>query len=179
MLETTVIAQTAQWIKTVVVDCNFCPFAAKALLRKSVRYVVVPATTVELSLERFAEELAWLDQTEDIETTFVIFPDSFEDFSAYLDFVGLAEDLASALDYDGIYQVASFHPLYCFEGAAENDPANYTNRSIYPMLHLLREDSITKALEHFVDPEGIPDRNIAYAQDKGLKYMQMLRAACM
>lgn len=125
------------------------------------------------------EELRYLDRAEDIETTLIIFPNHFADFEEYLDLAELAEDLSVEQDYEGVYQIASFHPDYCFAEAEANDPANYTNRSPYPMLHLLREDSITKALDHFIDPEGIPERNIAFAQEKGLKYMQMLRAACL
>lgn len=175
----TVVAQTAQWIQSVVIGCNFCPFAAKAMLRKSIRYVVWPEANLENSLEKLAEELRFLDHTEDIETTFIIFPNHFTDFEEYLDLVDLAEQLASDLDYDGVYQIASFHPDYCFADADADDPANYTNRSLYPMLHLLREDSVTQAVDHFPDPEGIPGRNIAFAKGKGLQYMQMLRAACL
>ncbi len=174
-----IILHTENWIKSVVVACNFCPFAAKELLRKSIRYVVMPAFSAEESLEKLSEELQFLDNQADIETTFLIFPEGFANFEAYLDLVEWAEELVEDLDYEGIYQIASFHPEYCFEGAAENDPANYTNRSPYPMLHILREDSITSALEHFPDAEGIPQRNIDFAQSKGLKYMQLLRAACM
>lgn len=162
-----------------VIGCNFCPFAAKAMLRKSIRYVVLQDITLESSLEQFLEELHYLDRTDDIETTFIIFPNDFAVFEQYLDLVGFAEDLASDQDYDGVYQIASFHPDYCFAGAGNDDPANYTNRSIYPMLHILREDSITLAVDNFHDPEGIPQRNIDFAKEKGLKYMQMLRAACM
>ena len=149
------------------------------MLRKSIRYKVLQEATVESSLETLLEELHYLDRSEDIETTLLIFPFHFADFEDYLDLVGMAEDLSSEQGYDGIYQIASFHPEYCFEGAKEKDPANYTNRSPYPMLHILREDSISKALEHYIDPEGIPERNIAFAQKKGLEYMQLLRAACL
>lgn len=162
-----------------VIGCNFCPFAAKAMLRKSIRYVVLPEVTLESSLEAFVEELRYLDRTDDIETTLVIFPNHFADFEQYLDLVELAEALAADQGYEGIYQVASFHPDYCFADSDNGDPANYTNRSIYPMLHILREDSITNVLENFPDPEGIPQRNIDFAQHKGLAYMQVLRAACI
>ncbi len=174
-----VIEQTINWLKSVVIDCNFCPFAAKAMLKQSIRYVVLSDVTVEGSLERFAKELQFLDNAEEIETTLIIFPNNFSDFEEYLDMVELAEELNGDLDYEGIYQIASFHPNYCFEGADEDDAANYTNRSIYPMLHILREESLTKVLTHFPDPEGIPERNIAFAQEKGLKYMQLLRATCL
>lgn len=179
MSEAIIIQQTTDWIKSVVIGCNFCPFAAKSMLKGSIRYVVVPDAAIETSLELLIKELAFLDETEEIETTFIIFPNSFTDFEDYLGLVELAEELASDQDYDGIYQIASFHPDYRFADSSLEDPANYTNRSIYPMLHLLREDSITKALENYPDPEQIPDRNINYARDKGLQYMQLLRAACM
>ncbi|MBC7774402.1 MAG: DUF1415 domain-containing protein [Phycisphaerae bacterium] len=179
MTETTIIAQTIQWIQSVVIGCNFCPFAAKAVLKKSIRYVVLSEVSLETALEAVVEELRHLDRTEDIETTLIIFPNHFADFEDYLDLAGLAEDLSIEQGYEGVYQIASFHPEYCFAGADENDPANYTNRSPYPMLHLLREDSISKAVDHYIDPEGIPERNIAFAQGKGLQYMQGLRAACL
>jgi hypothetical protein len=179
LLETTVIEQTTNWIKSVVIGCNFCPFAAKPVLKKTIRYVVLPDAGVESSLEILLEELRLLDRNTEIETSLIIFPNNFPDFEEYLDLVELAENLASDQDYDGIYQIASFHPEYCFDGAEHDDPANYTNRSIYPMLHLLREDSISDAVDNFPDAEGIPERNVAFAQRKGLQYMQRLRAACI
>ncbi len=179
MTSSTVIAQTSQWINSVVIGCNFCPFAAKAMLRKSIRYVVLSDATLKSALSAVEEELRYLDESPDIETTLLIFPGQFPDFIDYLDLVEMAEDLSIELDYEGIYQLASFHPAYCFAGATDDDPANYTNRSPYPMLHLLREDSITKAVRHFMDPEGIPERNIAFAQEKGLAYMELLRLACL
>jgi len=179
LTESTVIAQTTQWINSVVIGCNFCPFAAKALLRKSIRYVVWPEATMENTLEVLLKELCYLDDTDDIETTLIIFPNQFADFEEYLDLVDLAEALVADQDYEGVYQVASFHPDYCFSGADADDPANYTNRSMYPMLHILREDSVTLAVDTFPDAEGIPDRNITFAQGKGLRYMQVLRAACL
>ena len=178
-IPSTIIAQTTQWINSVVIGCNFCPFASRAMLRKSIRYMVLPEATLESALASVVEELQFLDRMEDIETTLVIFPGQFSDFEEYLDLVDMAEDLSAEQGYEGVYQIASFHPEYCFAGAKNDDPANYTNRSPYPMLHLLREESITRALEHFEDPEGIPERNMAFAEQKGLKYMQMLRAACL
>lgn len=174
-----VIAQTTQWIQSVVIGCNFCPFAAQAMLRDSVRFAVLPDATLETSLEYFLEELRYCDDHEEVATTLVIFPGAFPVFKDYLRLVNLAEALSSDQDYDGIYQVASFHPEYCFAGAPKNDPANYTNRSIHPMLHILREDSLSGALSGFPDPEGIPQRNIDFAQGKGLAWMKAMREACM
>lgn len=174
-----VITQTIAWIKSVVIGCNFCPFAAKAMTQKSIRYVVLEEATREGTLASLLDELQYLDQHDDIETTFIITPNAFSDFTSYLTLVSAAEKTSSRQGYDGIYQIASFHPEYIFADSAPDDPANYTNRSIYPMLHLLREESITQALKHYKDPEGIPQRNVEYARERGLMYMEMLRAACI
>ncbi|HEX6168327.1 MAG TPA: DUF1415 domain-containing protein, partial [Chitinophagaceae bacterium] len=116
-----------------------------------------------------------LDNDATIETSFLIFPNAFQKFDDYLDLVALAENRLKRNGYEGVYQVASFHPLYLFANSNENDAANYTNRSIYPMLQLLREESIDKALENYKSPESIPVRNINFAREKGLAYMKMLR----
>ena len=81
--------------------------------------------------------------------------------------------------HEGVYQVASFHPDYRFADAPDDDPANFTNRSVYPMLHLLREESLEKAIDGHSDPEGLPDKNVAFARDKGLAFMRKLRDACV
>jgi hypothetical protein len=179
MKEEVVIAQTVAWIKSVVIGCNFCPFASKVLLKNSIRYIVLPGATMEKVLESLSAEVQVLDKDVEIETTLIILPDSFEDFESYLDLVDIAEELLLNLGYEGIYQLASFHPQYLFAESYEEDPANYTNRSVYPMLHLLREASITDALEFFPDAGRIPQRNIEFANRKGLLFMQGLRAACL
>ena len=173
------IEQTKKWINDVVIGCNFCPFAARVLKQESVFYTVEMSVDIEVCLETFLGELQSLDENENIETSFLIFPNAVKIFDKYLDMVSVAEKLLEENDYDGIYQLASFHPTYRFSGAPDNDAANYTNRSIYPMLHLLRESSIDKALEHYPNPEAIPERNINFAREKGTLYMKMLRDACM
>ena len=174
-----VIQQTNNWIKSVVIDCNFCPFAAKALFNKSLLYVVNSNLNINEGLEALKTELEELENKTDIETSLIIFENDFKDFNDYLDLVKKAERLLTKEDYDGIYQIASFHPDYCFDGTEEDDAANYTNRSIYPMLHILREESLTKALSLFPNPEEIPHKNIDFARQKGLQYMQLLRSACL
>jgi hypothetical protein len=174
-----IILQTERWIKSVVIDLNFCPFANKVMLKKQIHYAVQYDADLKKSLEIVTYELDYLETNTEFETTFVLFPNSFLDFSAYLILVKRAERLLSKLGYDGIYQIASFHPDYCFADAEMDDVANFTNRSVYPMLHLLREESITKALKTFKNPENIPQQNIDLARQKGLHYMQMLRAACL
>ena len=171
------IIQTGNWIKQVVIGCNFCPFAAKALAKKTVRCIVVEKTDFKTALTALANEFEFLNSNENIETTFIIFSEGFTDFLQYLDLVDKGERLLIKENYEGVYQLASFHPQYLFAGSNENDPANYTNRSPYPMLHILREDSITKALENLVDPDSIPEKNIDFAKTKGLEYMKMLAAS--
>ena len=173
------ITNTANWIKNVVIGCNFCPFAAKALAKKTVRYVVVETTDFKNALTELAYEFEYLNSHENIETTFIIFSEAFADFLQYLDLVDKGERFLTKENYEGVYQLASFHPHYLFAGSNENYPENYTNRSPYPMLHILREDSITKALENFDDPDSIPEKNINFAKKKGIEYMKMLAASCI
>lgn len=172
------IQHTINWVKSVVVGLNFCPFAAKVVIQNSIRYAVVQPNDINETLATLQAELELLDKDSSIETTLVIFPDTYSDFQEYLTLMKKTEKLLTKLDYDGIYQIASFHPDYCFEGSDEDDAANYTNRSPYPMLHLLREESLSKALATFKNPESIPERNVNLAREKGLKYMQVLRTAC-
>jgi hypothetical protein len=172
------IAQTQRWIKSVVIDCNFCPFASKVYNNQTIHYSVSDLTDQKDSLSLVSELFELLDEDPKTETAFLIFTGGFKDFNEYLSLVKKADRLLVKEDYEGIYQVASFHPGYCFQGAGEDDPANYTNRSPYPMLHFLREESVEKALKFFTHPETIPENNVAFAREKGLPYMQMLLSAC-
>lgn len=172
-----VIERTKKWIIDVVIGCNFCPFAANVVKQRSIFYKVEESVDMDKCLDSFVLEMERLDKDTAIETTLVILPNGFQKFDDYLDLLSLAEKRLKKEGYEGVYQVASFHPLYLFTGSDENDPANYTNRSIYPMLHLLREESIDKALENFNSPESIPLRNINFAREKGLAYMKMLKDA--
>ena len=170
--------QTKKWITEVVIGCNFCPFAAKEVKKDTIHYCVEYATSMEHCLQTFMQECNRLDNDPGIETTLLIFPNAVPGFEDYLELLDLAGQLLEEHNYEGVYQVASFHPQYRFAGSTEDDAANYTNRSIYPMLHLLREESIEKALEKYSDPESIPERNIRFAHEKGVEYMRKLREAC-
>jgi hypothetical protein len=179
IIDEVVIAHTKKWITDVVIGCNFCPFAAQVVKRNTVFYKVEQSTETTICLESFLQEVTRLDDDESIETSFLIFPNHFKTFDSYLDLVAVAEKLLKQKGYNGIYQLASFHPLYRFADAPGDDAANYTNRSVYPMLHLLRESSIDKALEHYDNPEAIPEKNIDFARKKGNVYMKMLRDSCI
>ena len=174
-----IIDQTKTWIHKVVIGCNFCPFAAKALKQQHVHYQVEDSTNTTLCLDAFLKEIVRLDKEPHIETSFLIFSNAFQQFDDYLDMVSIAESLLKEKGYEGVYQVASFHPMYRFGNSAKNDAADYTNRSIYPMLHFLRESSIDKALAHYENPESIPERNVDFARKKGLTFMKLLRDSCI
>ena len=174
-----VINQTKKWINDVVVGCNFCPFAAREIKQNTIHYEVEESTETETCLHAFLNECTRLDTEKNIETTLLIFPNAFRRFDNFLDILSLAEKLLEQESYEGIYQVASFHPHYCFANVPVDDAANYTNRSLYPMLHLLREERIEQALLHYSSPEVIPESNIKFAREKGVVYMKMLRDACL
>lgn len=146
---------------------------------ESIQYIIVRNGITRQHLDALSKAMKQLDAHPETETTLLIFPESLNRFADYLNFVKRAEAFLLSKGYEGKYQLASFHPDYVFANAAEDDAANYTNRSIYPMLHILREKGISKALAHFPQPENIPERNMAYARKKGLGYMKKLREDCM
>ncbi len=170
------ISKIKFWVEKVVIACNFCPFAGKAFIEDKIHFEVVNTKTIKDQLESVLLELQRLDSREDLETTLILFPNQFLTFESYLDFVSLAEGLLAAHDYEGVYQVASFHPNYIFAGSDDDDAANFTNRSPYPMIHLLREESVSKAVDLYPDVDGIPERNIAFARKKGIEGMRDLFA---
>jgi len=174
-----VITRTKKWITDVVIGCNFCPFAQKEMKKDSVHYYVADNANLKVALEFLIKECTRLDEDPAVETSFLIFSNSFEKFTDYLHLVDIAEQLLKKEGYEGIYQLASFHPLYQFAGTAIDDASNYTNRSIYPMLHLLREESIENALANFPDADRIFERNINFTHSKGEVYMKLLRDACI
>jgi uncharacterized protein len=178
MNNTLIINQTKKWILDVVVGCNFCPFALREVKKESICFEVIAgnkATVLQALLSAFET----MNENKEMETMFLLLPQNFARFSDYLKLVQGAEALIKKAGYEGIYQVASFHPDYLFAGSSINDPANYTNRSPYPMLHILREESVSRAIDSYPDTDKIPQKNTAFARQKGLAYMQHLRRACM
>ncbi len=176
--EALVIEQTRHWVKSVIVGYNFCPFAYREIERGSIRYRVVQSKQIEHCLEALAVEYDHLESFPETETTLVIFPEAFTKFKDYTPFIELAEALLSDLGYEGEYQLASFHPEYQFADAPVDDPANYTNRSPYPTLHIIREASIEKAVAGISNPERIPERNIEVARNLGSKVLQDILDRC-
>jgi hypothetical protein len=171
-----IIKQTQNWLSNVVIAHSICPFAKREFDRGSIHYEVIETNEIEQQLEQLILNYEQLDKDFEIETTLLIFPNSFTDFYDYLDFVELANQLMHKQGYEGVYQVATFHPDYRFADSDESDASNYTNRSPYPMLHILREASVEKVLANYPDPEGIPERNIGLTRELGLTAMQKLLA---
>jgi len=174
-----VIAQTKEWVKSVIIGHNYCPFAKREVDKGTVRYKVIHETEFNSLLKDVIQECVWLDQNPQTETTLIILPSNLNDFNSFLDCLVLAEDLLVSQGYEGIYQIASFHPDYCFQGADIDDPANFTNRSPHPMFHLIREASIEEAIKHHPDADAIPERNVEYARQQGLDKMKALFQHCV
>ena len=164
-----IIAATAAWLEKAVIGLNLCPFAKAVHVKKQVRYVVSSATTPEALLEQLMDELQSLSDTdpEQVDTTLLIHPFVLTDFLDYNEFLEVADAAVEDMHLDGELQVASFHPDYQFADTDENDISNYTNRAPYPILHLLREDSIERAVEAFPEASEIFEKNIETMQKLG------------
>jgi len=174
----TFIDQTKKWLSTVVIAHGLCPFAKPEYDNKSIHYEVIEAVGLEAQLEQLLLQCRVLDNEADIETSLLIFPTSLLDFDDYLDMLDIATALLKDHGYEGVYQLASFHPDYRFADMPDEDASHYTNRSPYPMLHILREASLEAALTAYSHPEKIPARNIQYTQALGLDTMKALLAEC-
>lgn len=172
------IEQTRTWVENFIVGYNICPFARRELERGSIRYSVILSTHLAECLESLVVECERLDKDRKIETTLVIFPYGFKIFDDYLELLEIAEKLLVEQGYEGIYQLASFHPDYCFADTSPSDPTNYTNRSPYPMLHLIREESIDRALRSYSKPEEIPLRNMELARRLGEAELKQILDSC-
>jgi hypothetical protein len=173
-----VIHSVKQWLETLVIDLNLCPFAKRELVKNRVRFAQTLATTETELLNALRSELELLQQDEKVETTLLIHPHVLGKFSEYNQFLNAAESLVAGMQLEGVIQVASFHPDYQFEGTAPDDAENYTNRSPYPLLHLLREASLERVISETLDVEQIPVRNVAVMNHIGREELQQLLQAC-
>jgi hypothetical protein len=157
-----VVDATRSWVERAVIGLNLCPFAKAVHTKNQIRYVVSRARHADALLDDLERELRFLADAppDDVDTTLLIHPDVLEDFLEYNDFLELAEGVVEETGLTGVLQVASFHPRYQFEGTAPDDITNYTNRSPHPILHLLREASVDRAVEAFSDAAAIYEKNI-------------------
>lgn len=166
-----IVAATRLWLEKAVIGLNLCPFARPVYAREQIRYAVSEAETPEELLAELTDELQTLvaAEPEEIETTLLIHPRVLNDFLDYNDFLGVAEAAVADLGLEGVLQVASFHPEYQFAGTAPDDITNYTNRSPYPTLHLLREASVEKAVAAVPDAAEIYERNMETLRRLGVE----------
>jgi hypothetical protein len=174
-----IIEATRRWVDLFVVEFNLCPFAKRELVKDRVRFVVSEANTDESLLDSLVQELTFLTNNESVETTLLIHPSVLNDFYQYNQFLEAVDKLLVGLGLEGIYQVASFHPNYQFSGTQPDDAENYTNRSPYPMLHLLREKSLTFAIDHYPEVGLIPERNIEHMNSLGVDQLHSLFSSCL
>lgn len=156
---------------------NLCPFAKRELVKERVRFAITAATTEAQLLAALRSELERLQGDASIETTLLIHPQVLQDFYDYNQFLEVADTLLADLQLDGVFQIASFHPDYQFAGTTPDDAENYTNRTPYPLLHLLREDSLERAIASYPDVDDIPERNIALMRDLGSDALRQLLAS--
>ena len=154
-----------------MVALNICPFAGGVVEKDQVRYVVSSAKDIDILYQDLLNELLFLHEAdpEKVETTILVHPFVLDDFMLYLDFLELANETLAEAGLEGEIQIASFHPDYHFDGEPPEAVSNYTNRSPFPMLHLLREASVSKAVDLHPDIEGIPQRNIDLLTEMGLE----------
>ncbi len=165
------IEATRHWLEQVVIGLNLCPFAGLPWREGRVRFRLSTALNQQSLAQDLAEELLFLNDADpaECETTLLIHPRVLRDFLAYNDFLDLADRLLQDLELDGILQIASFHPRYQFADSEADDPANCTNRSPYPMLHLLREASIETVTAKLANPDLIYERNIETLRRLGME----------
>ncbi len=174
-----IIAATTEWLEKIVIGLNLCPFAKAVHVKNQIRYVVSNASSRDALKADLKRELCLLfaADPEQIESTLLIHPDVLTEFVEYNEFLSVCDSAIEELELDGVIQVASFHPQYQFAGTKVDDVTNYTNRSPYPTLHLLREESVTQALEMFPDAAGIYEKNIATLRKLGKAKLDAMRAA--
>ncbi len=172
----TVIQKTKNWVEEIVIGLNLCPFASQPFHNDTIEYTVNTGDSIEQHLQQLADCFTRLDarinNSADIETSLLIYPDAYQKFDDYLELLDYANQLLDDLHYTGSYQIASFHPEYRFAGSTENDASNFTNRSPYPMLHLIRESGLEKAIANYPNVEAIPENNIKKMREIGYQEMQ-------
>jgi hypothetical protein len=174
-----------RWVRDVVVALDLCPFAAPVFDAGRVRFVVSDAHDQSELLRELHSEIQLLAERaedpvgeEEHETTLLVHPHVLQSFEDYNDFLGVAEQMLEDIGLAGVVQIASFHPDYRFAESPEDDPANYTNRSPHPVLHLLREESVSRAVDGYHDASEIPRRNAARLRALGLDAVRARLARC-
>lgn len=174
MQQREIVKEVRRWLETFVIELNLCPFAKRELIEDSVKFVVSDASTEEQLLADLLQELSHLQEDSEIETTLLVHPHVLQAFDDYNQFLDLVDALLDEEGLLGVYQVASFHPQYRFADTEFGDAENYSNRSPYPILHLLRESSLEREIARHQDTSLIPERNIKLLRELGTAKLQAL-----
>lgn len=174
--ESSAVLATKQWIEEVIIGLNFCPFAKKEFVNNTIYYHESTTDQVKAALHELIEQCRYLQAHDELETTLIIYRDGFRGFDRYLDLVDYGNDLLVDSGFEGVFQLASMHPEYCFDGEDYDDSSNFTNRSPYPVIHIIREASMARVLSVYNEPEKIPENNIALANKKGTTFFQQILA---
>lgn len=160
---------TQQWVEAIVVGLNLCPFAAPEVRNQSIRYVASHAASLEEATQDFLAELQIIQKSDESElsTSLVNFTDTAVEFEAFLDLIDMCQSALESAGLEGVFQLASFHPQYCFSGVDPDDITNWTNRAPFPTIHIIREGQMSRVLVHYKTPEEIPERNMALMEKLG------------
>jgi hypothetical protein len=165
------IITTQRWIQSFVVELNLCPFAQHVTARDVIRYTVCANESLQDILHALHEEMDWLDSDPETETSFLILTSGMKDFSDFNDCLAMAQELLVMMNWVGRYQLVGFHPHHQFDGTDPDDAENYTNRSPYPMVHILRESSVTQAVDATANIALIPKRNTDTLNQLGVEVL--------
>jgi len=163
-----------KWIDSIVIGLNLCPFANAAKRQGHLKICLASSSRMEDCLQQLSDEAVLLEHANEQATTLLVLPQGYTAFDEYLDLLAMAEALLDDLGFAGVLQLASFHPQYQFDGTKADDVSNWTNRAPFPILHLLKESSITRAVDNHPDPENIPARNIQKLEQLGLVGIEQL-----
>ena len=170
------VQATQQWLDEIIIGLNFCPFAKKEFVNNTIFYYKSDEEQLKPALDMLLEQCQYLEQNKEVETTLIIYSKGFKNFERYLDLIDYANDLLIDSGFEGVFQIATMHPKYCFADVNFDDVSNFTNRSPYPILHIIREDSISEVLSIYKNPESIPENNMDLADEKGSRFFQAILA---
>ena len=160
---------TQQWVEALVVGLNLCPFAAPEVRNDTIRYAVSHSDSLDGAVQDFLSELQRIQSSEEtaLSTSLVSFTETAVTFDSFLDLLDRCQDALEEAGLEGVFQLASFHPQYCFAGVAADDISNWTNRAPFPTIHIIREGQMSRVLVHYKTPEEIPERNMALMEKLG------------
>lgn len=174
MSEQTLEKKIYTWLDEVIIGQNFCPFAKSVRIKQRIKLTLSDKTSLNAAVSDVLKECEVLTAHDcsEIDTILLAFTKGFDDFQYYLDLLEEVNFIAKKVGLEGIYQFASFHPHYLFGGEAEDSDSHYTNRAPLPIIHILREASLTKVLSHYPNPEDIPHRNVEHATALGADFFK-------